>query len=178
MSWVQLYNSELYDFRSPSLDEVSLHTIAHSLSMQCRFNGHCKFFYSVAEHSILVYERVRYLGYGRDVRVGALMHDAAESIVGDIISPIKHLPECSEIRRQIEIVEDLVTKRWPGNYTHRVIKQADLELLATEKEQVMHTPPMDWGWLPKSLPIKIDGLEPAVARDRFLELCSLLNVDS
>lgn len=169
--WVQLHNSEMYDFSNPSLDGVSLHTIAHSLSLQCRFSGHCRKFYSVAEHSVLVYKRVCQLEEHRDVRVGALLHDAAEAIVCDLPRPLKYMPECRGIREQMEIVEELVAKRWFGDYTHPAIKQADLELLATEKEQMMLPSPREWGWLPDPLPITIRGLSPNVARDLFMEMC-------
>ena len=68
--------------------EFSIETIAHSLALECRFGKQSKYFYSVAQHSILVskvMERMR----DADPFEG-LMHDAAEFIMGDLATPIKY----------------------------------------------------------------------------------------
>lgn len=67
-----------------SEDDVDIKDIAHSLSMQCRWNGHTKFFYSVAQHSIAMSYQVE----GRD-RLLALLHDAAECYLADMPRPLK-----------------------------------------------------------------------------------------
>lgn len=70
----------------PSPDDFCLIDIAHSLSMKCRYGGHCRFFYSVAQHLVLCAEVARRAGC--DPR-WALMHDAAESYLADITRPVK-----------------------------------------------------------------------------------------
>ena len=70
-----------YDFQATD--------IAHSLALTCRFRGHSKRFYSVAEHSCHVHDFV--YGLTEDYRqaAAALFHDAAEAYVGDTPGPLK-----------------------------------------------------------------------------------------
>ena len=68
----------------PDNSAYCIDDIAHALALQCRYNGHCREFYSVAQHCCLVHDvcpaGLRWLG---------LMHDAAEAYLGDVVSPIK-----------------------------------------------------------------------------------------
>lgn len=68
---------------------ITITDIAHSLSMQCRFNGHIDKFYSVAEHSVIMARSLREQDYSREIQLEGLLHDAAEAYTGDIIKPIK-----------------------------------------------------------------------------------------
>ena len=65
---------------------INIEDIAHSLAFQCRFGGHIKRFYSVAQHSVLVTAMAPY-----EIKKYALMHDAAEAYLQDITSPLKHV---------------------------------------------------------------------------------------
>lgn len=73
------------------LEDVSIEDIAHSLAYQCRFNGHTKRFYSVAEHSLvlraLMWEESGIQNLNR--RMAAMLHDAAECYLGDITKPVR-----------------------------------------------------------------------------------------
>ena len=72
-----------------------------STSMQCRFTGHVKRFYSVAEHCVLVSNLVLYLGLGDPFE--ALMHDMHEGYLNDISSPVKaNLPDYKALENRIE----------------------------------------------------------------------------
>jgi hypothetical protein len=69
-----------------------INDIAHALGMNCRFNGHTEYFYSVAEHSLLVADLMSICQLG-DPREG-LLHDAAEAYLTDVPSPWKQfLPD-------------------------------------------------------------------------------------
>jgi len=68
-------------------DEVDLEDIAIALSNLCRFGGRCRQFYSVAQHSLWVADQVKELR--PELELCALLHDAAEAYVGDVVSPIK-----------------------------------------------------------------------------------------
>jgi len=173
-SWIQLYNSEFFDFENPSVDNIGIKTIAHSLSNQCRFNGHCNKFYSVAEHSMLVADRVMEQTGDSLTTMFALLHDVSEAVICDIPRPIKRTPELAVYRKVEHDIQTGLVEKFVGSLPidaqHRIILNADLELLSTEKEQVMSTAPHDWGWLPEPLDIVIPCYDPWKAKTLFLSV--------
>ena len=79
-------SGKLIDLFKPDPALITLEDIAHGLSNICRWNGHTKSFYSVAEHSFRVAKLVQ-----PSKRLTALLHDAEEAYWGDVISPLKKL---------------------------------------------------------------------------------------
>jgi hypothetical protein len=65
-------------------EDIDILDIAHSLSLQCRYNGACKFFYSVAQHSEFVSRHVP-----PEDALAALLHDAEEAYTSDMTTPLK-----------------------------------------------------------------------------------------
>lgn len=86
--WMQTYTSRKFWPLDPRSDEVFIEDIAHSLSMQCRYAGHCRRFYSVAEHSVHI---ARWLlpTHGKEIALWGLMHDASEAYLVDVPRPVK-----------------------------------------------------------------------------------------
>ncbi|MBI4800335.1 MAG: phosphohydrolase [Desulfarculus sp.] len=168
--WNQVHSGRAFYPLDPRPEDVDLGDIAHALANLCRYNGHSRRFYSVAEHSVHV---SRALPPG--LALWGLLHDAAEAYLGDFTRPLKQaVPE-------IKTVEDLVLKAvamrlglgWP---CPPEIKQADLAMLAAEAHQVMAVPPRDW-WLPEPpLAATVEFWPPAKAesmfRLRYLEITS------
>ena len=86
-------------------EQVSIFDIAHSLSLLCRYGGHSPFHYSVAEHSIRVAQQVYVTTFCIGLTKAALLHDASEAYVQDLISPLKHrLPSYERIEQKIQQV--------------------------------------------------------------------------
>lgn len=79
------YGHEI-DIRNPDPENIQIEDIAHALSHICRFGGHCFPFYSVAQHCVLVMALAP-----ENLKLAALLHDASEAYLGDIIKPLKIL---------------------------------------------------------------------------------------
>jgi hypothetical protein len=81
------------DLLEPSPLDIEIADIAHGLARVARWNGQTKgaHAFSVAQHSVLVERLVSELSprLSREVRLMALLHDAPEYVVGDLISPFK-----------------------------------------------------------------------------------------
>lgn len=78
-------SGRLFLIDSPTFD---VEDIAHSLGMMCRYNGHVRHFYSVAEHSVIVSLLMKELKLG-DPWEG-LLHDGAEAYIPDMVSGWKN----------------------------------------------------------------------------------------
>lgn len=87
---IETVSGSKYCYDDPHRHKINLADVAHALSMQCRFGGHMRQFYSVAEHCLNVRENVS--DHGPFSRLAALLHDAAEAFVTDLPSPLKHRP--------------------------------------------------------------------------------------
>ena len=149
----------------PHIDQVAIEDIAHGLAYQCRFNGQTKTFYSIAQHSLIVASLVP-----APLRLAALLHDAAEAYLGDMVKPLKVLlPEFAAL-------EDKVTAIIAATYgidfsDYAPIKRADLVALATEKRDLMPHSTEHWAYLDGIAPLPgiIVAMDPGEAKQCFLQ---------
>lgn len=167
--WMQTAHGRKFWPLDPRPDEVHIDDIAHALSHMCRFAGHCREFYSVAEHSV----RVSWLAGDADRMLAraALLHDAAEAYIVDVPRPLKRfLPGYKEaeerVARAIERRFDLES----GILDHPAVKHWDETLLATEARDIMGGESAG-KWCLRAAPdaTRIDPWTSAQARARFLE---------
>lgn len=161
---MQLCSGKPFYPMMPSSDDIDIIDIAHSLSMQCRFNGHVQEFYSVAQHSVIV-SHICSPEYALD----GLLHDASEAYIGDIIRPVKYsIPGIDEIEDRIQkCIAEKFNLHWPMPPD---VKRADFIALATEKRDLMAEPiGVDWGRLAEPLPQRIEPLGQSDAKRLFLE---------
>ena len=84
--WVATYTGRKFYIDDPSKEDVCIEDIAHALGNLCRFVGHCKTFYSVAQHSVFVSKMCR-----PEHALHGLLHDAAEAYLGDLNRPLREL---------------------------------------------------------------------------------------
>ena len=161
MNWIQTFSGRRFDLRAPRPEDVNIIDIAYSLSMICRFGGHCRFHYSVAQHSVLVSRQV-----AREDAFAALLHDAAEAYVGDMVSPLKRLIDGFETIEKA--VREVIALRFsiPSEMSSTV-KRADLALLAAEREQVMGPCKADWTLTVPAAKVRIEPMTSNEAREAF-----------
>jgi 5'-deoxynucleotidase YfbR-like HD superfamily hydrolase len=92
-AWQRMLSGRRLDILDPSPVDVELTDIAHGLARVARWNGQTKgdYPFSVAQHSVLVLELFRAMTPDADAKAQlyALLHDAPEYVMGDIISPFK-----------------------------------------------------------------------------------------
>ncbi|MDR3475307.1 MAG: HD family hydrolase [Devosia sp.] len=92
-AWQRMLSGRRLDILDPSALDVEISDIAHGLARVARWNGQTEgdYPYSVAQHSVLVLEIFRALNPQATDREAlyALLHDAPEYVMGDIISPFK-----------------------------------------------------------------------------------------
>ncbi len=92
-AWQRMLSGRRLDLLDPTPVDVEIEDIAHGLAFVARWNGQTRgdFPYSVAEHSLLVEELFRRLDPKAPPKwcLAALLHDAPEYVIGDMISPVK-----------------------------------------------------------------------------------------
>jgi len=87
--WIGTYGGGRAWPLAPDVDQVDVAAVAHALALTCRFGGHCRTFYSVAEHSVRVSRWVHRLGGDLTAQLWGLWHDGAEAFLGDQVRPVK-----------------------------------------------------------------------------------------
>lgn len=92
-AWQRMLSGRRLDLLDPTPVDIEIEDIAHGLAFVARWNGQTRgdFPYSVAEHSLLVEQIFTRMNpsAGPRERLAALLHDAPEYVIGDMISPVK-----------------------------------------------------------------------------------------
>ena len=119
------------NLHKPEPGMITIEDIANSLSKICRFGGHTSCFYSVAQHSVLVAHMT-----GKDYFREALLHDAAEAYLGDVIKPLKVM--LGEVYAQLESsFESAIAIKYnldTADSAKQMVKRYDLSALEMEHE--------------------------------------------
>jgi uncharacterized protein len=136
----------------PDPDQLDAGDIARALANQCRFGGHSRVFYSVAQHSVIVSELVERRGGDVEDVFAALMHDATEAYLGDMPHPLKHRSALGAAFKEAEDhLEQAIRDRFAIKADVPEIKRVDRALLATERRAFSAE---DWHWP------ELEGVEP------------------
>jgi hypothetical protein len=154
----------------PRAEEVFIEDIAHSLSLQCRYAGHCLRFYSVAEHSVLMARKLRWEGV--DVALYALLHDAAEAYTVDVPRPLKRfLVGYKEAEAK---VMDVIAERFGlAAEMPAVVHDADNRIIGDELANLV---PMDWHarYAGEELGVELRYWSAEKAKDEFMATFNML----
>jgi hypothetical protein len=175
MTWMQTYNGTPFELTAPKKEDVDFEEIAHSLSQICRFAGHVRPFYSVAEHCCRVADLLPH-----PLKAYGLLHDAHESYIGDITTPVKRCFDTHQMRAFNVAVEQPIMRAIyeaafidpdPDPSILEAVKFADMTLMMTERRDLFRyqKPERDWGEYEAIEPLA-DRIVPwtmSFARDEF-----------
>lgn len=181
-NYIETHTGKKFHFLEPDPSEIDIMDIAWSLSLQCRYNGHVKRFYSVAEHCCHIYDYMFHvMGVGNWPMVDkthgdmllrtALLHDASEAYLSDIARPIKNmLPDYKKLEANIEKI--IATKYQtlfplPGS-----VKELDTRILFDERQQLLGSSGNVWAIDNtdlKPLDVIIHGWPPVDAYENFMK---------
>jgi hypothetical protein len=171
-AWIQTFTGRQFHYADPQPGDIHIEDIAHALSMLCRYAGHCRRFYSVAEHSVLVARCF----HAPELRMAGLLHDATEAYCVDIPRPLKQLlPEYQEYENKLWKV--IAAKFGVADPLPEAVHQIDTRMLMTERPQIFTTP-IPWPKYDHVRPIKdvkVLGWSPYEAKAEFLELFHEIN---
>jgi len=146
--WMQTFTGRRISVLSMRPSDVCLEDIAHALSRLCRYAGHVKNFYSVAEHSVLVSRLCK----PRDALWG-LLHDASEAYLCDLPTGVKAL--LNDYRVVEDHVQKIVAEKFGLSWPMPVdVHVCDSLMIGAECKYAMGIDPAEWGyqvWL--NLPI-------------------------
>lgn len=150
------------------INMIDIRDISHALSNICRFGGHVNQFYSVAQHSVHASQLV-----DPKFALNALLHDAAEAYIGDMVRPMKETEMMEGFRNIEHMMETVIAKKFnlPCLMTPEV-KVVDNKLVIAEAMRLFNPIP---GWAIDSFnmnPFYDFSLEdiwsPSVAKVRFM----------
>lgn len=158
-------------------NQVSIENLAHALSNLCRFTGHSKQFYSVAEHSV----KVSYLV----PTLTGLLHDAHEALTNDLSKPVKVYLEGSYAALE-ERAERQIAAQYGLQFPHGPeIKEADVLMCLIESFDLLPSRGKNWGYYeelrPRAMELYVERPElrpecwaPGEARKRFIDRFRIL----
>jgi hypothetical protein len=162
--WISVYTGRQYYPIDPRASEVDILDIAHSLSLLCRYNGHCDRFYSVAEHCIHVSYAVP-----EEYALEGLLHDAAEAYTSDVPRPLKYCDDLTLFREVEDKNNRVIAEKFNLPYPESsVVKHFDSRMLCNEGYALLSN--TDWYKCLEPIPdIEIIGWLPLEAERRYLE---------
>lgn len=157
----------------PDPNDIDILDIAHSLANQCRFTGHVREFYSVAQHSVLAATLVP-----DELQLTTLLHDGSEAYLSDIARPLKNVPGFGDVYHAAEAtLEQAIAVRFGTLFPMPPeVKKADDLMLWAEMRDLMPNDPPDGV---EAYEKEVIPWTPHEAEQKFLEVytdLSLLSV--
>jgi hypothetical protein len=143
---ILLGSGSYFDYLDPENSEITIEDYAAGLAFECRFSGQCvdqrtkkRVYYSVAQHAVIGSHLVP-----PEYAFDFLMHESGEPVCGDMVSPLKTLlPEYKGIEKRCEAA--IMAKFDVTMSNPELIKEYDLRMWATERQQLMEWDGQPWG---------------------------------
>ena len=163
--WIQTFSGKKFKPLNADIEDICIKDIAHALSQICRFTGHCKNFYSVAEHSVHVSKNCD----PKEALFG-LLHDGSEAYLTDVSSPLKRSGKFEAYKKIEKKLQTLIYKKYCGGTLEPAsVKIADTRMLATEARDLMSPLHQDWIQPAEPYLFKINGWSNKIAEKKFLD---------
>ena len=186
-AWQRMLSGRRLDLLDPSPLDIEIEDIAHGLARVARWNGQTlgEHGYSVAQHSLLVEEITAELEPGIEPkwRLAALLHDASEYVIGDMISPFKAALglDYKKFEERLEAAVHIrfgLPPKLPGGIK-ALIKQADRASAYLEATQLagftLEEALSFFGAPAKGYHAHLEPLAASVAQERYLHRFHLLS---
>lgn len=170
-AFMQTTSGIKFDYLEPTTDMIKIEDIAQSLSYLCRYKGHCRQFYSVAHHSILVCDNVP-----DHLKAAAMLHDAAEAYLGDMPRHLKRYTKTGIHFSAMELnLMGVIAEKFDvdfEDFNHPILKNIDTCILLDERKHLFYHQDIDWelGGA-KPLNIMIGFFGAGKSRQLFLQYC-------
>ena len=151
----ETFTGKEVDILNPTEKMICMEDISHGLANICRFGGHLNRHYSVAMHTLLVMDLAPV-----HLKQAALLHDASEAYLGDVIKPVKHILG--------KVYADLET-----NWTNVICSKfcVDPELLRLIKPYDIVALELEYKHIKKGLPS--DAMRKFLYQFRFMDTYSI-----
>jgi len=167
-AYIATYTGKQFFLLEPRQDDIDIIDIAHALSLQCRWTGHCKFHYSVAQHSYYC----SFIGPENEA-FDRLMHDTSEAYISDLNRPLKHYTAAGSAYMKVEkVIQQAIARRFGFSENEPMsVKLADNSMLYAEKAQIVgytFDEAEDWQRYSEDNGIIIEQWSPAHAETMFL----------
>ena len=172
--WFTTYSGIKFYPLDSRVEDICIEDIAHALSNVCRYGGHSRRHYSVAQHSVYVSLVVGQLE--PEHALWGLLHDAAEAYIGDMVRPLKMSQAMAAFRdAEAGIMINICKKFGLGMTEPSIVQRVDRSMCVTEAPYVhpaaklwgeteMPIPPESW---PRGMEMT-DRWVPTVAKRAFV----------
>lgn len=145
---IETFSGRFVDTKNPDPASIVLEDVAHALAAICRFGGHCRQFFSVAEHAVNVSRRMEERGHSRAMCLAGLHHDDTEAFLVDIPRPLKPLlgPAYTRLSDRMDeaIVQGLDLPFGAASLHSPLVKEADNYALVIEAHELMPSKGAHW----------------------------------
>ena len=178
MSYITTFTGKHFNPTNPAPEDIDIRDIAHALSLICRANGHTRFFYSVAQHSISCYKEAAARSLSNRIQLGCLLHDGSEAYMSDVTRPIKSL-----LTEYLKLEDQLQNRIWSHfigepltDAEKEIIFQIDDEILSYEFIHLLPENISDDYKHIISNPV-LEFVNPTVIESEFIRLTEQLSVN-
>lgn len=161
MGSIVTFTGKHFDPTDPEESLIDLSDIGHALSLICRGNGHVKYFYSVAQHSIACCREAEARGYSKRVQLACLLHDASETYLSDVTRPVKKL-----LTAYLEVEENLQNMIWNKYLKSPLTKEEKQQVFEVDDDMLVYE-------FTQMMPEKISDAEVELKADI---VCSFKNM--